>query len=170
MTRSTKIRIFRQRAFMLFYPAALPLSRQTLTYTAGIIRRHRVQIGSPGASSSLPSRPSWPWPTCAKARHSPSWAPPGWWCWRTRATTAPGTTSTLPAREEQAGIAEGRQPCPRQATQPRRVRQCPAQNLTHPAKTPLLPLEGRATRQSHPRTSSPRERRMKQCSVSRLAA
>jgi hypothetical protein len=32
---------------MLFYPAALPLSRQTLTYTAGIIRRHRRQIGSP---------------------------------------------------------------------------------------------------------------------------
>ena len=32
---------------MLFYPAALPLSRQTLTYTAEIIRRHRAQIGSP---------------------------------------------------------------------------------------------------------------------------
>ena len=32
---------------MLFYRAALPLSRQTLTYTAGIIRRHRAQIGSP---------------------------------------------------------------------------------------------------------------------------
>ena len=32
---------------MLFYPAALPLSSQTLTYTAGIIRRHRRQIGSP---------------------------------------------------------------------------------------------------------------------------
>src|SRR5215467_8480131 len=47
MTRSTKIRIFRQGASMLFYPAALPLSRQTLIYTAGIIRRHRAQIGSP---------------------------------------------------------------------------------------------------------------------------
>jgi Helix-turn-helix of DDE superfamily endonuclease len=32
---------------MLFYPAALPLSRQTLTYTAGVIRRHRKHIGSP---------------------------------------------------------------------------------------------------------------------------
>ena len=32
---------------MLFYPAALPLSRQTLTYVAGVIRRHRKQIGSP---------------------------------------------------------------------------------------------------------------------------
>jgi len=31
---------------MLFYPAALPLSRQTLTYTAGVIRRHSRQIGS----------------------------------------------------------------------------------------------------------------------------
>ena len=32
---------------MLFYPAALPLSRQTLTHTAGVIRRHRKRIGSP---------------------------------------------------------------------------------------------------------------------------
>jgi hypothetical protein len=32
---------------MLFYPAALPLSRQTLTYAARVIRRHRARIGSP---------------------------------------------------------------------------------------------------------------------------
>lgn len=32
---------------MLFCPAALPLSRQSLTCTAGVIRRHRAQIGSP---------------------------------------------------------------------------------------------------------------------------
>ncbi len=32
---------------MLFYPAALPLSRRTLTYVTGIIRRHRQQICSP---------------------------------------------------------------------------------------------------------------------------
>jgi hypothetical protein len=31
---------------MLFYRAALPLSRQTLTFVAGIIRRHRAAIGS----------------------------------------------------------------------------------------------------------------------------
>jgi DDE superfamily endonuclease/Helix-turn-helix of DDE superfamily endonuclease len=31
---------------MLFYRAALPLSRATLTYLAGVIRRHRKQIGS----------------------------------------------------------------------------------------------------------------------------
>jgi hypothetical protein len=31
---------------MLFYRAALPLSRQTLTYVAGVIRRHRRTIGS----------------------------------------------------------------------------------------------------------------------------
>ena len=31
---------------MLIYPATLPLSLQTLTYTAGIIRCHRQQIGS----------------------------------------------------------------------------------------------------------------------------
>jgi hypothetical protein len=47
MTRATKIRIFRRGASMLFYPAALPLSRHTLTYVTGIIRRHRRQIGSP---------------------------------------------------------------------------------------------------------------------------
>src|SRR6201982_429729 len=32
---------------MLFYRAALPLSSRTLTYVAGIIRRHRASIGSP---------------------------------------------------------------------------------------------------------------------------
>ncbi|MBO0883360.1 MAG: transposase family protein [Mycobacterium sp.] len=31
---------------MLFYRSALPLSRQTLTYVAGLIRRHRAGIGS----------------------------------------------------------------------------------------------------------------------------
>ena len=31
---------------MLLYPAALPLSHQTLTYMGGIIRRHRAAIGS----------------------------------------------------------------------------------------------------------------------------
>jgi hypothetical protein len=31
---------------MLFYRAALPLSRKTLTFVAGIIRRHRASIGS----------------------------------------------------------------------------------------------------------------------------
>src|SRR6266699_2726292 len=46
MKRSTKIRICHRGAPMLFYPAALPLSAQTLTYVAGIIRRHRKKIGS----------------------------------------------------------------------------------------------------------------------------
>ena len=31
---------------MLFYRAALPLSAQTLSYVAGVIRRHRTAIGS----------------------------------------------------------------------------------------------------------------------------
>ena len=31
---------------MLFYRACLPLSRATLAYLAGVIRRHRRQIGS----------------------------------------------------------------------------------------------------------------------------
>jgi hypothetical protein len=33
-------------ASMLFYRAALPLSAQTLSYVAGVIRRHRAKIGS----------------------------------------------------------------------------------------------------------------------------
>lgn len=32
---------------MLFYPAALPLSHQTLTYVTGVTRHHRQQICSP---------------------------------------------------------------------------------------------------------------------------
>src|SRR6266487_2383563 len=32
---------------MLFYRAALPLSSRTLTFVAGVIRRHRAAIGSP---------------------------------------------------------------------------------------------------------------------------
>jgi hypothetical protein len=32
---------------MLFYRAALPLSRQTLTFVSGLIRVHRREIGSP---------------------------------------------------------------------------------------------------------------------------
>ena len=35
-----------QGLLMLFYRAALPLSRKTLTFVAGIIRRHRTSIGS----------------------------------------------------------------------------------------------------------------------------
>jgi hypothetical protein len=31
---------------MLFYRAALPLSSRTLTFVCGMIRRHRVAIGS----------------------------------------------------------------------------------------------------------------------------
>src|ERR1700750_2829552 len=32
---------------MLFYRATLPLSSRTLTFVAGLIRRHRTSIGSP---------------------------------------------------------------------------------------------------------------------------
>ena len=32
---------------MLFYPAAQPLSSRTVVFTAGVIHRHRVRIGSP---------------------------------------------------------------------------------------------------------------------------
>jgi hypothetical protein len=51
MKRSTKIHVRHLWASMLFYPAALPLSAQTLTYVVGIIRRHRRQIGSAWTAS-----------------------------------------------------------------------------------------------------------------------
>jgi DDE superfamily endonuclease/Helix-turn-helix of DDE superfamily endonuclease len=46
MKRSTKIRTATEGLRMLFYPAALPLSSRTLTYLAGVIRRHRKKIRS----------------------------------------------------------------------------------------------------------------------------
>jgi DDE superfamily endonuclease/Helix-turn-helix of DDE superfamily endonuclease len=42
----TTILIICPGASMLFYRAALPLSAQTLSYVAGVIRRHRAKIGS----------------------------------------------------------------------------------------------------------------------------
>jgi DDE superfamily endonuclease len=47
---------------------------------------------------------------------------------------------------------------------PRRTRQRPAQVLAHLAQAPLLPLARRATGQSHPRPSNPRDRTMKRLS------
>src|SRR3954454_13945129 len=35
---------------MLFYRAALPLSRQTLTFVSGLVRTHRREIGTPWRS------------------------------------------------------------------------------------------------------------------------
>lgn len=61
---------------MLFYRAALPLSRKALAFVAGIIRRHRASIGSlwrklnPGQQALLVLA------YLRKARRSPSW-PPG---------------------------------------------------------------------------------------------
>jgi hypothetical protein len=46
MKRSPHLFIGHQGLPVLFYRAALPLSRQTLTFTAGLIRRHRAAMGS----------------------------------------------------------------------------------------------------------------------------
>src|SRR5271169_5341881 len=46
MRQSTKTTFIATRASVLFYRAALPLSRKTLTFVAGIICRHRALIGS----------------------------------------------------------------------------------------------------------------------------
>ena len=74
-------------------------------------------------------------------------------CWRPRARPVRG--------QEQARLAEGRQPgsCP--ATRSGRPRQRPAQVLAHLAQASLLPLAGWPAGQSHPCSSGPRNRRMK---------
>ena len=41
---------------MLIYPAALPLSSRTVVFTAGVIRRHRVRIGSPWRKLNPPEQ------------------------------------------------------------------------------------------------------------------
>jgi DDE superfamily endonuclease len=46
LRQSTKIHTQYQGLQLLFYRAALPLSRKTLTFASGIIRRHRKAIGS----------------------------------------------------------------------------------------------------------------------------
>jgi len=46
MRQSTKTTFISPGAPVLFYRAALPLSSRTLTFTSGIIRRHRAAIGS----------------------------------------------------------------------------------------------------------------------------
>jgi hypothetical protein len=52
--------------------------------------------------------------------------------------------------------------CP--AARSRRTRQRPAQVLAHPAQAPLLPLARRAAGQGDPRSSGPRNRRLKRLS------
>jgi len=44
---------------MLFYRAALPLSRKTVDFAAGIIRRHRKPAGSRWRKVNPGSRRSW---------------------------------------------------------------------------------------------------------------
>ena len=139
---------------MLFYPAALPLSRQTLTYTAGIIRRHRKQIGSPwrklgpGQQALL---------VLAYLRKGETFAELAAGFGVGTATAWRYVTETVAL---QARLPEGRQPgsCP--AARAGRARQRPAQVLAHPAQAPLLPLESRAPGQGDPRPADPGDERM----------
>jgi hypothetical protein len=64
-----------QGASMLFYPAALPLPARTLAYLAGVIRRHRKNIGSCWRKLNPGRRPRWYWPICAKVTHLLNWRP-----------------------------------------------------------------------------------------------
>ena len=54
MKRSTKIRICHEGLQMLFYPAAPTLSRQTLTYTAAVIRHTASQPQAAATVGGLP--------------------------------------------------------------------------------------------------------------------
>jgi hypothetical protein len=94
-------------------------------------------------------------PSCA------NWPPVACWCWRTRATPGSARASVPVQGQGKLTAQKAADRVSRPAARPRRTRQRPAQNLAHPAQTPLLPLEGRAARQGHPRTSDPRDRRMK---------
>ena len=98
---------------MLFYRAALPLSRQTLTRVARIIRRHRAAIGSLWRKLNPGSRPCPCSPTSAKTR---SRRPP-----RDSASAPPppGDTSTRPWRCWPAGRRSYAGRC---ATPGRRIR------------------------------------------------
>jgi DDE superfamily endonuclease len=156
MTRSAKIRIFRQGASMLFYPAALPLSRQTLTYVSGIIR---AQIGSPRRKLS-PSQQAllvlaYQCKGDTFAELAAGFGIGTATAWRYVTETVGLLAARSPQREGQTGIAEGAQPRPRQAARPRRAGQRSAEDLAHPAQTPLLPLEGRAAHQGYPRPAIP---------------
>src|SRR5262249_4653497 len=51
------------------------------------VRRRRL-----GVRGRCPA-PSTTWLPPGSGASCANWPPPGWWCWRTRATTAPGTTS-----------------------------------------------------------------------------
>jgi len=93
---------------MLYYRAALPLSHQALTFTAGIIRRHRWAIGSgwrklnPGQQALL---------VLAYPRKGETFA-------EVAAGFGIGTGENPLPRQEQTGIAEGSQPGPRELRAP----------------------------------------------------
>jgi hypothetical protein len=61
---------------MLFDPAALPLSRQTLAFTAGIIRGHGNLVASPWRKPNAGQQALLVLAQLRKGERSPSW-PPG---------------------------------------------------------------------------------------------
>lgn len=67
---------------MLFYRAALPLSRQTLTFTTGIIRRHRAAIGSPWRKLNPGQQALLVLVHLRKGEPSPRWRPGSGWARR----------------------------------------------------------------------------------------
>lgn len=57
---------------VLFSRAGLSLSRSTLNYATGVVRRHRKAIGGEGRALTPGGKRCWCWSTCVRARRSPS--------------------------------------------------------------------------------------------------
>ena len=82
---------------MLFYRAALPLSRQTATFVSTLIRAHASRWARCGARSTRGSRLCWCWCACARASRSPRSAPAVTNPSRGRRPTAPMPAYAAPA-------------------------------------------------------------------------
>jgi hypothetical protein len=152
----------------MLLPCRAAVVAPTLTYAAGVIRRHRAQIGSPwrkltcGQQALLVLAHLRKGETFAKLTAGFGIGTATAWRYVTETVDVLAARSPKPHR----ALAKAKER-PRQAARPRRTRQRPAQDLAHSAQTPLLPLESRATRQGHARPAVPRVRRMKKAHWSR---
>src|SRR6202050_866275 len=153
---------------MLFYPAALPLSSRTVVFTAGDIRRHRVRIGAPWRKLNPTEQELL---VLAYLRKGETFADlaSGFGigtatAWRYVTETVALLAARSPKLRTALGKPESQKDANRAHARLRGVGEranAPAQDVAHPAETTLLPLACRPSRQGHPRSSGPRDRRMK---------
>jgi hypothetical protein len=74
LLRSTRL----TRSFnVLPYPSGTTVSGRALGLLADALRAHATSSRPAGANSPLAARPCWSWPTCARARPTPTW-PAAW--------------------------------------------------------------------------------------------